>query len=143
MKIAITSFLFILIQNAFALNPQIKTKPIIIFSESLPLEYGFSSGIITDGSNNCQILVLSKPKPVNKLPKSKFNLGGFALGLLLGPIGILLAYLMKGDETKMKNLRQSALIGGVIGLILGIILAVIVISALSKGIDNFFTNIFG
>ena len=143
MKISITSFLIFLIQNAFGLNPQIKTKPIVILSESLQLEYGLSSGIITDGLSNCQLLFLSKPQPVNKLPRSKFNLGGFALGLFLGPIGILISYLMKGDEIEMKNLRKSALIGGVISLIIGIILAVIVISALSKGIGNFFTNIFG
>jgi hypothetical protein len=29
-----------------------------------------------------------------------FSLGGFALGLLLGPIGVLLAYLSKGDRKR-------------------------------------------
>ena len=40
-----------------------------------------------------------------------FHLGGFALGFLLGLIGVLIAYIIKGDEMVDKNRRKWAWIG--------------------------------
>jgi hypothetical protein len=40
-----------------------------------------------------------------------FHLGGFALGFFLGLIGILIAYILKGDEDVDRNRRKWAWIG--------------------------------
>lgn len=44
-----------------------------------------------------------------------FHLGGFALGVLLGPIGVLIAYLINDD--KSANRRKWAWIGGIVWLL--------------------------
>jgi hypothetical protein len=49
-----------------------------------------------------------------------FNIGGFALGVILGPIGVLIAYLL-GDQSVIK----WAWIGGIIWV--GIVLLVIIL----------------
>lgn len=52
-------------------------------------------------------------KKVNKFMKkaegSSFNLGGFALGFLLGPIGILIAFIISDDNRRART--KWALIG--------------------------------
>lgn len=48
-----------------------------------------------------------------------FNIGGFMLGLLLIPIGVLLAYAFSSDT----NVRKWAWIGAVVSLIIVIIIA--------------------
>jgi len=42
---------------------------------------------------------------------SGFHLGGFALGIFLGPIGVLIAYLIKGDPAVDKNRIKWSWIG--------------------------------
>lgn len=44
-------------------------------------------------------------------PSSGFHIGGFALGFLLGPIGVIIAYIIKGDEDVDRNRRKYAWAG--------------------------------
>lgn len=44
-------------------------------------------------------------------PSSGFHIGGFALGMLLGPIGVIVAYIIKGDEDVDRNRRKYAWAG--------------------------------
>ena len=81
-------------------------------------------------------------KQLSKVSRRKFDLGGFALGLFLGAPGILIAYLMKGDETKMKNRKRWAIIGGVINLILSIILLILFLNAFGNMFGDMFVNMF-
>lgn len=55
-----------------------------------------------------------------------FHIGGFALGFFLGLIGVLIAYIIKGDEAIDRNRRKWAWIGfGVyVVLLLAIVLSV-------------------
>ena len=59
-------------------------------------------------------------KKFQKAEGTGFNLGGFALGFLLGLIGVLIAYLIKGDERK--NRIKWAWIGFAVAVVLYIIL---------------------
>ena len=54
---------------------------------------------------------------------SDFNLGGFALGLLLSILGVLIAYLIKGDEHAARV--KWAWIGFAISLVIWILLSVL------------------
>ena len=62
-------------------------------------------------------------KILKKLKKAEgssgFNLGGFALGFLLGLIGVLIAYLIKGDQ------RQSRIKWAWIGFLVWVALVLI------------------
>ncbi|MDQ6755946.1 MAG: hypothetical protein M3004_03340 [Bacteroidota bacterium] len=58
-----------------------------------------------------------------------FHLGGFALGLLLGIIGVLLAYVIGGDEDVKRNRAKWAWIG--FGIY--VVVVVILVIAQSKG----------
>ena len=68
----------------------------------------------------------------HKLEKSDNNagvsIGGFFLGFLLGPFGVLIAYLVK----KNKNLRKWTWIGWGTSLVLGLIVAIVVISSIGR-----------
>ena len=44
-------------------------------------------------------------------PSTGFNIGWFALGLILGLIGVLLSYLINGDEDVKRNRHKWAWIG--------------------------------
>jgi len=78
------------------------------------------SSINADGSINNKNLDRLASKPVDG---SNFNLGGFALGLLLGLIGILIAYLINDDK---KSARVKwAWIGFAIWIVILIIALVI------------------
>lgn len=55
--------------------------------------------------------------------ESGFHLGGFALGFLLGLIGVLIAYLIN-DDVKMQR-RKWAWLGFAAGLVLGIIFLIL------------------
>ena len=57
--------------------------------------------------------------------ESGFHLGGFALGFLLGLIGVLIAYLLHDD--KQQNRRKWAWIGLAVSVVLSIIIVVAVI----------------
>ena len=53
-----------------------------------------------------------------------FHIGGFALGFLLGIIGVLLAYVIGGDEDVKKNRAKWAWIG--FGLYVVLLIALLV-----------------
>jgi len=56
-------------------------------------------GIAADGTiTNKKIVSMVKPNSIT----DDFNLGGFALGLFLGLIGVLIAYLLKGDNKEVR-----------------------------------------
>ena len=60
---------------------------------------------------------------LNKVDTSGFNIGGFALGLFLSIIGVLIAYLIsKGEQP---NLVKWAWIGAAVGLIIYLLLIII------------------
>ncbi len=76
------------------------------------LQHGINSdGVVTD-------------KKIKKMfygdGGSGFNLGGFALGFLIGPLGVLIAYLIN-DDLKSSRVKW-AWIGFGIGLVLGLVL---------------------
>ena len=66
-----------------------------------------------------------KGKHESMLPSLK----GFALGLFLGPIGILIAYLF----SKNKKLRHAAIAGGIISVILFILFIILIIVLRDSG----------
>jgi hypothetical protein len=85
----------------------------------LPDKIGFKlaqrelrKSINSDGTVNSKKL----EKVAKKLDGSGFNLGGFALGLLLGPIGVLIAYLIPG-ENKTSRIKWAWL-----GLLVAVVL---------------------
>lgn len=51
-----------------------------------------------------------------------FHLGGFALGLFLGPIGVLIAYLIKGDPAVDKNRIKWSWIGFAVAFLLWLLI---------------------
>lgn len=57
-------------------------------------------------------------------PGTGFNIGWFAIGLLLGIIGVLLSYLINGDEAVKKNRQKWAWIG------FGVVLVIFLITLL-------------
>ena len=70
---------------------------------------------------------IDSKKFIKKLNKAEngsgFNLGGFALGFLLGLIGVLIAYLIKGDDQAAR--RKWAWIGFAIWVVIWLILLLI------------------
>jgi len=56
-----------------------------------------------------------------------FHLGGFALGFLLGLLGVLLAYVIGGDEDVKKNRVKWAWIGFGLFVVFYLILVLIVV----------------
>jgi hypothetical protein len=57
-------------------------------------------------------------------PATGFNIGWFAIGLFFGLIGVLLSYLINGDEAVKKNRQKWAWIG------FGVVLVIFLISLL-------------
>jgi hypothetical protein len=51
-----------------------------------------------------------------------FHLGGFALGLFLGPIGVLIAYLIHGDASVDKNRIKWSWIGFAVAFLLWLLI---------------------
>ncbi len=76
-----------------------------------------------------------KPKGQHKSMLPSFE--GFVLGLCLGPIGVLIAYL----SSKNKQLRHGAIAGGVISILLFILLLALASVALEGISFDFFSGI--
>lgn len=53
-----------------------------------------------------------------------FHIGGFALGFFLGLIGVLIAYIIKGDEAVDRNRRKWAWIG--FGVYIALLVAILI-----------------
>jgi hypothetical protein len=60
----------------------------------------------------------------NADPGTGFNIGWFALGLFLGIIGVILSYVINGDQAVKKNRQKWAWIG------FGVVVVIILISLL-------------
>ena len=73
-------------------------------------------------------LVKHKLEKAESSDSTGVSIGGFCLGFFLGPIGVLIAFLVK----KNKNLRKWSFIGLGVNLIIGLILAIIVISSIGR-----------
>jgi len=84
------------------------------------------NGISTDGTITNKKLLKAMS---NGDPSVGFHLGGFALGFGLGLIGVLIAYIIKGDEDVDRNRRKWAWIG--FGAYVVILLTIVVIVASS------------
>ncbi len=69
------------------------------------------NSIAADGTVTNKKLVKAMLEPDNS---RGFHIGGFALGLFLGPIGVLIAYLIKGDPAVDRNRIKWSWIGLVV-----------------------------
>jgi hypothetical protein len=78
------------------------------------------NSINADGTINNNRLAKAAGKAAGT---SGFNLGGFALGFLLGLIGVLIAYLIKGDEHAARV--KWAWIGFGVGVVLWLLVLVL------------------
>jgi len=58
-----------------------------------------------------------------------FHLGGFALGFFLGLIGVLLAYLIGGDEDVKKNRAKWAWIGFGLFVVVYLVLILVIVNS--------------
>jgi hypothetical protein len=76
------------------------------------------NSINADGTINNKILVKATAKKAEVT--SGFNLGGFALGLFLGPIGVLIAYVISDDNKRART--KWAWIGFAVALVLYLLL---------------------
>ena len=96
------------------------------FFEKLTFKMGqkkLRNSIADDGTiTNKKLLKVMSPEDHSV----GFHIGGFALGFFLGLIGVLIAYIIKGDEAVDRNRRKWAWIGlGVyVVLVIAIVLAV-------------------
>ncbi len=82
------------------------------------------------GIDNNGVVTSKKMKKVFAEGESGFHLGGFALGFLLGLIGVLVAYLLKDDYSA--NRRKWAWIGLGAAVVLSIILVLVVFKSVSN-----------
>lgn len=84
------------------------------------------------GIDNNGVVTSKKMKKMFVEGESGFHLGGFALGFLLGLIGVLVAYLLKDDYSA--NRRKWAWIGLGAAVVLSIILFAIVFKSVTNGV---------
>lgn len=68
-----------------------------------------------------------------KAGETGFHLGGFALGFLLGPIGVLIAYLLNDDYKS--NRVKWAWIGFAAGVIINVVVFILLLDAFNDSIE--------